>query len=76
MSQILGAFGLLDFTMLWSGLMHILKLKNCLFLEFSKFFSGCGKLQILNPWLQGSAFILFSEKYILCWHKKFQQFTT
>ena len=46
MSQVLGTFGLLDFTMLWPILMCVLKIKNCLFLEFSKFFSGCGK-----PWI-------------------------
>jgi len=53
-----------------SCLVRILKLKNRLFLSFSKF-SGRSK-----PRIQGSACILFSEKYILCWHKNFQQFNT
>ena len=40
-----------------SCLACILKRMNCLFLEFSKSFSGRGKPQILNLWKQGSACI-------------------
>jgi hypothetical protein len=47
MSQILGAFGLLDFTMLQPVLdWRVLKLINRIFLKFSIFFSGRGKPRI------------------------------
>jgi hypothetical protein len=45
MSQVLGAFGMLDFTMLRPVL--------ALFILFSKFFSGRVKPRILNPRIRG-----------------------
>jgi len=42
-----------------SRLARVLELMKCLFLEFSKFFSGRGKPWILNPPIRGSAICMY-----------------
>jgi hypothetical protein len=64
MSQVLGAFGLLDFTMLrpilaWRAFWN---LWIVYFFKFPTFFSCCGKPRILNLQIRGHTYI-----YVYCW---------
>jgi hypothetical protein len=54
MSQVLGTFGLLDFTVLRSVLAWLvfLTLRTVYFFNFP-FFSGRGEPQVLNQWIWG-----------------------
>jgi hypothetical protein len=67
MSQVLGAFGLMDFTMSLRPVLtwRILKLIDRLFLKFSKFFAGRGKPRTLNPRVRGPPVLIFFSFLIL-----------
>jgi hypothetical protein len=73
MSQVLGTFGLLDFTMLWALLSWhaFLKRMNHLFLQFSNFFSGCGKPRITETAGVGGQMYLYVKKSYLRWLQYF-----
>jgi len=69
MSQVLGRFGLLDFTTLWPVLAWraFLNLWTVYFFNFPNFFSGHGQPRILNPQIWRSTCICTTEMCMWQW---------
>jgi hypothetical protein len=65
MSQVLNAFGLLDFTMLRPVLAwrSFLNLRTVYFFNFPYFFSDRDEPQIMNQWIRGDAYDDCTQEY-------------
>jgi hypothetical protein len=62
MSQVLGTFGLLGFTMIWPVLTWLTRFYEPFISLIFQIFLGRGKPRILNLWIRGSASIASAFK--------------